>query len=144
MRPNSDNNNNEGRACLDEEASAGKLSPGQSAGTQGIVHGPSPFGWAGQPAINLSGSSELHGSVIAGTVDAAILSGADHDYGYRSEALISGAPLAATRQSLPPEPVRPQLRAKDLVDEIRNINTQIHRIMSQVERAVARLATSMS
>jgi hypothetical protein len=39
-------------------------------------------------------------------------------------------------------PTRPQTRAKDLIAELNAINTQIHQIMFQVEKAVARLATS--
>jgi len=42
-----------------------------------------------------------------------------------------------------PDSVQPEkIRAKDLVAELDSINAQIHRIMFQVERAVARLATN--
>ena len=38
--------------------------------------------------------------------------------------------------------VAPRLKAKDLIAELNLINSQIHRIMSQVDRAVTRLGTA--
>jgi hypothetical protein len=71
-----------------------------------------------------------------GTVEATIAAADRHFYGQGSEALIRGTPLAITPKR------RTRVSAKDLVDELQSINTQIHRIMFQVEKAVARLATS--
>jgi hypothetical protein len=62
-------------------------------------------------------------------------------YGERSEALIRGVPLLRTALPIVPKPKRTQLRAKDLIAELESINSQIHRMMFQVERAVANLAT---
>jgi hypothetical protein len=54
--------------------------------------------------------------------------------------LIRGIPVAAKAPTVLTIPR--QARAKDLIAELNAINTQIHQIMFQVERAVARLATS--
>ena len=75
---------------------------------------------------------------LEGTVPAK-LAGADYrSYSYSSEELIRGRPVHATVPVRSPQKVS----AKDLVAELDSINAQIHRIMFQVERAVARLATS--
>jgi hypothetical protein len=71
-----------------------------------------------------------------GTVAARIASDDRHFYGRMSETLICGSPLGITRKP------RPRVSARDLVEELHSINTQIHRIMFQVEKAVSRLATS--
>ena len=43
-----------------------------------------------------------------------------------------------------PPPMAPRLKAKDLIAELTLINSQIHRIMFQVDRAVTRLGTTGS
>jgi hypothetical protein len=77
---------------------------------------------------------------VSGTIEASIETIERLFYGGPSEALVSGAPVAASEPA--PEPVRSRLRAKDLIAELDSINGQIHKMMFQVERAVARLATS--
>ena len=62
-------------------------------------------------------------------------------YGDSSQWLIRGMPLEE-RAPAPDEPSLPRFRAKDLVDELGSINAQIHKIMFQVEEAVARLAAA--
>jgi hypothetical protein len=63
-------------------------------------------------------------------------------YGERSEALIRGLPLIRAALPIAPKPKRTKLCAKDLIAELESINSQIHRMMFQVERAVANLATA--
>ena len=63
-------------------------------------------------------------------------------YGERSEALIRGLPLIRTALPSVSKPRRTKLCAKDLIAELESINSQIHRVMFQVERAVANLATA--
>jgi hypothetical protein len=77
---------------------------------------------------------------LRGTVPATVGETERRSYDYSSEALIRGWPVrdsqvAAVKSSQ-------KVRAKDLVAELDLINSQIHRMMFQVERAVARLATS--
>ena len=90
------------------------------------------------PAIAVRSSIMIDFPELEGTVGASM----DDDYaacGDSSEFLIRGAPVRApSRRST--EPYR--VRAKDLAAELDSINSQIHKIMFQVERAVARLATS--
>ena len=77
---------------------------------------------------------------LDGTVPAALGEMDIGSYDYSSEALTRGWPVHER-----PQPTGKSLQkvsAKDLVAELDTINSQIHRIMSQVERAVARLATS--
>jgi hypothetical protein len=88
----------------------------------------------GAGRLTLSGAEA--GTRPHGTVEATIAAADRHFYGHGSEALIRGTPIA-----IAPKP-RSRVSAKDLVDELQSINTQIHRIMFQVEKAVARLATS--
>jgi hypothetical protein len=57
-----------------------------------------------------------------------------------SETLIRGVPVKVPQASS--DGATSQSRAKDLIAELNAINLQIHRMMIQVERAVARLATS--
>jgi len=85
-------------------------------------------------ALVVTASPDLRGTVVAGA-HGGDLSYADPD------GLIRGAPIP---QSAAPAAgnVRDRPRAKDLIAELDSINTQIHKIMFQVERAVARLATS--
>ena len=75
-----------------------------------------------------------------GTVDATVEFVERSFYGKRSDALINGMPLST--ELLEPPMAAPRLKAKDLVAELNLINSQIHRIMSQVDRAVTRLGTS--
>jgi hypothetical protein len=79
---------------------------------------------------------------VAGTVMAHIVAPPANDYGCRSETLIRGAPRDAFRELLLAEGSGPRLCAADIAAELSLINAQIRRIMSQVERAVARHATS--
>jgi hypothetical protein len=90
----------------------------------------------------LSPTFAVADTLAEGTVHASMQFAGDRFYGAVSEALIRGAPLVRTRAPRPAEPTLPRLRAKDLIAELRTINAQVHRIMFQVERAVARLATS--
>ena len=83
------------------------------------------------PSLANAGSSE--------TVDATIETQDPHDYGVSSHLLCNGAP-SHPRQAH--SPTRADFRAKDLVDELKTINSQIHRIMFQVEKAVSRLSAS--
>ena len=82
-----------------------------------------------------AGSENLHGTVPAtlGQLDI-------RSYAYSSEALTRGRPVQ-DRASLAVKSSQ-KVSARDLVAELDTINSQIHRIMFQVERAVARLATS--
>jgi hypothetical protein len=73
-----------------------------------------------------------------GTVDTNVEAIERSYYGDRSDTLINGAPVAAQANRTTP----PRLRAKDLIAELDMINGQIHRIMFQVDRAVARLGTN--
>jgi hypothetical protein len=77
---------------------------------------------------------------VHGTVGARVSVGDLHFYGAPSESLARGTPLCRSAPS--PAGVPPQVRAKDLIAEIDSINAQINRIMSQVDRAVAKLTTS--
>ena len=81
------------------------------------------------------GSQDVHGTVPATLEEQDIRS-----YDYSSEALIRGRPVHDSVTAAVKSPQK--LSAKDLVAELDTINSQIHRIMFQVERAVARLATS--
>lgn len=64
----------------------------------------------------------------------------DYYYHGASEAVTRGSPLAVKPPAA--ETVRPKLTAKDLIAELKTINGDIHRMMAQVERAVAKLAMS--
>lgn len=55
--------------------------------------------------------------------------------------LISGAPVVE-RAPQAADRGWPRLSAKELIAELHSINTQVQRIMFQVDRAVARLATT--
>lgn len=94
----------------------------------------------GYAALISSEVEELEAARFCGTVGAT-LDGADrHYFAGPSETLIRGIPVAV---KLPvAAPVPRQTLAKDLIAELSAINTQIHQIMFQVERAVARLAPS--
>lgn len=83
---------------------------------------------------------QLEGSLVVGTVDTNVADGNPHYFGGSSEMLTRGIPVAA--KPSPAAPSRPQTRARDLIAELSEINTQIHHIMFQVEKAVSRLATS--
>ena len=75
-----------------------------------------------------------------GTIDASIEAVKSRFYGDLSETLIRGVPVKVPQASS--DGATSQSRAKDLIAELNAINLQIHRMMIQVERAVARLATS--
>lgn len=79
-------------------------------------------------------------SLQSGTVGANVEIADSNYFPRSSDVLIRGEPVM--RAAVPAKPALPQPRAKDLIAEINSINSQIHRIMSQVEQAVARLATS--
>jgi hypothetical protein len=83
--------------------------------------------------------SDLTQSDLQGTVPANVEIADDWTYGMLSDNWIRGAPLGPVARAAS-SPTR--LRAKDLIAELDSINAQIHRIMFQVEKAVARLATS--
>lgn len=83
------------------------------------------------PSLANAGSS--------GTVDATIETQDPHNYGVSSDLLCNGAPSHPRRAHAA---TRADFRAKDLVDELKTINSQIHRIMFQVEKAVSRLSAS--
>ena len=74
-----------------------------------------------------------------GTIDANVEAVERSFYGNKSDTLINGMPVVGDQQ-LPI--AEPRLRAKDLIAELNLINSQIHRIMFQVDRAVTRLGTS--
>src|SRR4051812_23679041 len=78
---------------------------------------------------------------IIGAVHSTMKPVGDGFYGERSEGWIHGVPLVRTAMPIAPKPKGTQLCAKDLIAELQSINSQIHRMMFQVERAVANLAT---
>jgi hypothetical protein len=79
-------------------------------------------------------------AALVGTVDATVEAAERNYYDRGSEMLIRGAPLASGH--LPANPPKPQFRAKDLIAELNIINSQIHQIIFQVEKAVAQLTTN--
>lgn len=94
------------------------------------------FGYAGL----LIGDAETLGTSMEGTIGASVQAVGEPDfYAQGSETLIRGVPVSQQTES---RAAARQLRAKDLISELNAINTQIHQIMFQVERAVSRLATS--
>ena len=90
--------------------------------------------------VSASPSVVVAPSDVQGTI-AATLRQDQGWYRDSSHWLIRGT-LFPERARAPARPLPPRFRAKDLVDELGSINAQIHKIMSQVEKAVARLATS--
>jgi hypothetical protein len=94
----------------------------------------------GTGSLTLSAAAQPAAMGPQGTVEATIASEDRHFYRQGSETLIRGAPLALAPRSR--ERDRGRVSAKDLVEELHSINSQIHRIMFQVEEAVARLATN--
>ena len=95
-------------------------------------------------------SSALFGATVAlpaladpldGSIQTKVRLQSERFFGERSESLIHGAPLPARSSSVATERTPGQLSAKDLIAELQTINSQIHRMMFQVERAVANLAT---
>ena len=91
------------------------------------------------PSIAVRSSIMIDFPELRGTVAACL----DNDTAARgdcSQSLIRGAPVRDRVPAVRPESYR--LRAKDLIAELDTINAQIHKIMFQVDRAVARLATS--
>ena len=77
---------------------------------------------------------------VEGTIEATVAAADWKFYSGLSEALERGMPVSRSPAASPDD--GPQLRTKDLIAELDSINAQIHRIMSQVERAVAKLASS--
>jgi hypothetical protein len=75
----------------------------------------------------------LAGSVVGGTVGAAVAPVEEDSYSFGSFALLSGQ-LLGHKPSLPA-----RTRANDLVAELREISGQVNRMMSQVDRAIHRL-----
>jgi hypothetical protein len=74
---------------------------------------------------------------LEGTVPAKLGEGDSQSYRHSSDELIRGRPV---QRSLPMR-FPQKVRASELLAELDIINAQIHRIMFQVERAVARLAS---
>ena len=95
----------------------------------------------GYAALIFSEVGQMEAARVSGTIDASVVQGDPHYFAGASEMLIRGIPVTATNASQH-IPVRAQTRAKDLIAELNAINTQIHQIMFQVEKAVSRLATS--
>ena len=75
---------------------------------------------------------------LKGTVPAQVHAGDNRSYRHSSEQLTRGRPV----QQCIPMTFPQKLSAKDLLAELDSINAQIHRIMFQVERAVARLTST--
>ena len=90
--------------------------------------------------LTFSAVEHPHDVAVEGTVGASVALDDRHFYVRASETLVRGTPLAIA--SKPPQRDPSRVRAKDLVEELHSINAQIHRIMFQVEKAVARLASS--
>jgi hypothetical protein len=89
----------------------------------------------------LAAPHRLQSDPTSGTVDATVEGAEAGTYRTSSEALVGTFPVQS------PEPDageggRLKLHAKDLIEELGAINAQIQRIMFQVEKAVAHLATS--
>ena len=82
------------------------------------------------------------GNLRSGTIDTVMRAADEQFFGEQSETVTRGLPLAAAPRPAVSGRIRPQLCAKDLIAELDSINSQIHRMMFQVERAVARLAAS--
>jgi hypothetical protein len=78
-------------------------------------------------------ATRLEGSVIEGTVGAAVAAVDEDSYSAGSVALLRGEILGRK----PSVPAR--TRAHDLVAELREISGQVNRMMSQVDRAIHRL-----
>jgi hypothetical protein len=90
--------------------------------------------------IRSGGSPRAYATTLEGTIDATVEAPEGSCYGTLFRSWIR-APLAMNRM----EASRASsggFRAKDLIAELDIINGQIHRMMFQVERAVAHLATS--
>jgi hypothetical protein len=80
-------------------------------------------------------------STKPGTSATTIEAHAGHDDDVSSGTLASGGALSPAPEAHPP--ARSDFRAKDLIEELQTINSQIHRIMFQVERAVSRLSSNL-
>jgi hypothetical protein len=64
-----------------------------------------------------------------------------HDFfGEQTDALIRAATLAGTRSRTASRPKWREFSAKQLIAELRSISSEVHRMTSQVERTIARLA----
>lgn len=87
-------------------------------------------------------AADLNRADLAGTIGATVPFERSARYDSNSDSLTNSAPLEALRSLVRSESSGPRITAADLVAELSEINTEIHRIMSQVEKAVARLVTS--
>jgi hypothetical protein len=88
----------------------------------------------------LCAANPLPQTDVTGTVGATVESSDEGSYGILSDNWIREEPLCAAADASSSSAPKPC--AKDLIAELDSINAQIHRIMSQVEKAVSRLATS--
>jgi hypothetical protein len=87
----------------------------------------------------LSPSAPYPNSGGSGTVAATIEAHDPHHFAGASSGLITRGALSLPKQAA--GSARPQFRPKDLLDEVQAINSQIHQIMFQVEKAVSRLSS---
>jgi hypothetical protein len=87
-------------------------------------------------------AADLNRADLAGTIGANVPFERSAPYDSNLGSLTNGSSLDALRSLVRSESSGPRITAADLVAELSEINTEIHRIMSQVEKAVARLVTS--
>jgi len=92
-------------------------------------------------SVPVLAENRLDDAGLHGTVGATLDPIEKGYYRSPSEALTRGAPLSKSTHAHV-DGGFPKLHAKDLIAELDSINSTINRIMCQVERAVARLATS--
>lgn len=87
-------------------------------------------------------SATVDASEMAGTVATKLAAESDTPYDPNSPMLTQSAPFGSLARLVRSETSGPSVSAADLVAELNEINAEIHRIMTQVEKAVARLVTS--
>lgn len=92
----------------------------------------------GNAAAIVAGPHVAGSAPVDGTIGARIEAAERRFYPLKSDALICTGPV---RPAPAPPVQRRILRARDLIGELHSINAQIHKIMFQVDKAVARLAT---
>ena len=78
-------------------------------------------------------------STASGTIEAAVAPIDLQYFGFEMAALASGGPLARPIGDHPHNHAA-RIQAKDLVSELRDIGSQVSRMMAQVERAIDRFA----
>jgi hypothetical protein len=117
------------------DCEAGPNEPTLAAG--GAVQMSAVLGYA---ALIYSEVNQFEATHLRGTIDTSVGASDRHYFAEPSEMLTRGLPVAANAAASNPD--RAQTRARDLIAELSEINTQIHQIMFQVEKAVSRLATS--